>query len=89
MGDAFLFATVMKNKYVCQKVIQMLLENSEIEDIDYIEIEKQEKHSYESKGVRFDVYVKGHNGVVYVVEMQTVDTKESKVLSIYGRCRSN
>ena len=76
MGDAFLFATMMKNKPLCQKVIQTLLENPNIDDINYIEVEKQEKHSYESKGVRFDVYVKGHRGVAYVVEMQTTDTKE-------------
>ena len=76
MGDSFLFATMMKNKSVCQKVIQTLLENPEIDDIDYIEVEKQEKHSYDSKGVRFDVYVKGYRGVAYVVEMQTTDTKE-------------
>lgn len=77
IADGFMFAaTMVQNKLMCQKLIQMLLENPKIEAIDYIEVEKQEKHSYESKGVRFDVYVKGHSGVAYVVEMQTVDTKE-------------
>lgn len=41
-----------------------------IRDIKYLEDEKTIKASYESKGVRLDVYVADENNTVFNVEMQ-------------------
>jgi len=76
LGDGYLFATVMQNKELCKKLIERLLEIPNIEDIEYIGVEESYKHSYASRGVRFDVFVKDQIDVAYVVEMQTADTKE-------------
>jgi len=57
LSDAYLFATVMKNKAVCKGVLERLL-GHEISDIDYLEVEKTLDQGPLSKSVRLDVYVK-------------------------------
>jgi len=83
LGDDYLFATVMQNKELCKKLIERLLEIPDIKDIEYIGVEENYKHSYASRGVRFDVFVKDQTDVAYVVEMQTTDTKELERRSRY------
>jgi len=75
-GDEYLFEEVMQNKELCKQFIEIFLEIPNITEIEYISAEKSYKDSYWSKGVRFDIYVKGQDGVAYVVELQREDTKE-------------
>jgi len=75
-GDEYLFEAVMQNKELCKSFIETFLEISDVTDIEYISSEESYKDSYWAKGVRFDIYVKGQDGVAYVVELQQTDTKE-------------
>jgi len=75
-GDEYLFEEVMQNKDLCKAFIETFLEMSDITGIEYINAEESYKDSFWSKGVRFDIYVKGQDGVAYVVELQREDTKE-------------
>jgi len=76
LGDEYLFETVMQNKELCKSFIETFLEIPDITDIEYISAEESYKDSFEARGVRFDIYVKGQDGVAYVVELQQADTKE-------------
>lgn len=76
LNDPFLFATVMEDKPTCQQVIETLLDIQDIVALNYLEVEKTLDVSYDSKGVRLDVYVKDHLGVAYAIEMQTANTYE-------------
>ena len=75
-GDEYLFEEVMKNKELCKLFIETFLEIPDIVDIEYVGAEESYKSSFWSKGVRFDIYIKGQDGVAYVVELQRADTKE-------------
>ena len=56
--DDYMFKLVMRRKHICKTMIEKLL-NIRLTDIRYIDEEKTVKPSYESKGVRLDVYVEG------------------------------
>ena len=76
LGDEYLFETVMQNKELCKSFIETFLEIPDIVDIEYVNAEEAYKDSFDGKGVRFDIYVKGQDGVAYVVELQQSDTNE-------------
>ena len=76
LGDEYLFETVMQNKELCKKFIATFLEIPNVIDIEYISTEEAYQHSYSSKGVRFDVFVQGVDGVAYVIELQQTNTYE-------------
>jgi len=76
LTNGYLFTAVMQNKYLCKSLIKRLLPDSEITEIEYLEIEKTMKPGYESKGVRLDVYIKDQDEVAYNLEIQIKDTKE-------------
>ena len=75
-GDEYIFEEVMQNKDLCKSFIETFLEIPDVVDIEYINSEESYKDSFWAKGVRFDIFVKGHDGVAYVVELQQTDTKE-------------
>ena len=75
LGDEYLFESVLQNKMLCKAFIGTFLEIPDITDIEYVGVEETYKDSYHSKGVRFDVYVEGTDGVAYVIELQRKDTK--------------
>ena len=77
IGDEYLFETILlENKELAKELIEKLIEVSDIDDIEYINIEDTQQPTYENKGVRFDVYIKSQTGVAYIVELQRKDTKE-------------
>lgn len=67
--DDYMFKLIMSRKRVCKKMLEKILRIS-IDDLVYIEDEKSMKASYDSKGVRLDVYVKDDKHTVYNIEMQ-------------------
>ena len=70
--DDFIFGKVLtNNKELCRKMLELILDEK-IKRIDFPEIQKSLKPTYESKGVRLDVYVEGDGETVYDLEMQTV-----------------
>lgn len=67
--DDYMFKLIMSRKRICKKMLEKILRIS-IDDLVYIEDEKSMKASYDSKGVRLDVYVKDDKHTVYNIEMQ-------------------
>ena len=67
--DNFLFQKVMRNKRLCQHLIEKILQ-IKIADITYPDTEKTIDIRLDSKSVRLDVYVKDDTGRVFNIEMQ-------------------
>ena len=65
----YMFKLIMSRKRICKKMLEKILRIS-IDDLVYIEDEKSMKASYDSKGVRLDVYVKDDKHTVYNIEIQ-------------------
>lgn len=69
IADSFVFGSVMQNESICRQLIEAVLE----EPVDHVEIHHSEHGivpRLTGKGVRLDVYLRGHDGVAYDVEMQ-------------------
>ena len=67
-SDDYMFGEIMKDPDICAHVVEVLLK-IKVEKIEYPERQKIFKESYDSKGVRFDVYVKDSDRV-FDIEIQ-------------------
>ena len=76
--DNFIFQKVMRNKRICKKTIERLLD-IDIKDISYPEEEKSIDIRLDSKSIRMDVYVNDDKGTVFNIEMQTSKDMEELV----------
>ena len=74
--DNFLFQKVMRNKRLCQYLIEKILQ-IKIADITYPDTEKAIDIRLDSKSVRLDVYVQDDTGRVFNIEMQCTDEQDS------------
>ena len=81
--DDYMFKLIMSRKRICKKMLEKIL-HIPIHDLVYIEDEKSLKASYDSKGVRLDVYVQDDNHTVYNIEMQVRKPEED---GLYKRTR--
>ena len=70
LSDNFLFQKVMRNKRLCKKLIEKILQ-IKVRDITYPEEEKTIQMGMDIKSIRLDVYVEDDKGTVYDLEMQT------------------
>ena len=68
--DDFVFGSVMSNKRLCQRLIQLILPELKIERIEFPTVQKTIQETQFSRGVRFDVYTKDQDGVVHEIDMQ-------------------
>ncbi len=82
LSNDFMFAKVMKNKELCKKLLEIILD-VEIERVEYVDDQKVIDIMREAHGVRLDIYVKDGNNTVYNVEMQTTNTKNLPKRSRY------
>jgi predicted transposase/invertase (TIGR01784 family) len=82
LANDFMFAKVMRNKVLCKKMLEVIL-NVDIEKIEYPEEQKAIDITQDAKSVRLDVYVKDAKSTIYNVEMQATDTKELPKRSRY------
>ena len=73
--NRLIFAHVMSKPENCMPLLQMLFPDTNIEHIEYVEAEKTVEDTFESKGVRFDVYVKDVEGRAFTLEMQVENTR--------------
>ena len=73
--DDFVFGSVMSNKRLCQRLIQLILPELKIERIEFPTVQKTVQETQFSRGVRFDVYTKDQDGVVYEIDMQVRHTR--------------
>lgn len=69
----FMFAKVMRDKEICKKLLEILLQ-IKIKDIVYLEEQKVLDIEKDAKSVRLDVYIEGDDRV-FDIEMQTTDNR--------------
>lgn len=79
--DDYMFGKVMSDPVICAGVIERLLK-VKVGHIEYPELQKELKPAYESKGVRFDVFVKDSDRV-FDVEIQTYTVQDLPKRSRY------
>lgn len=73
LADNFIFCKVMtSNPDLCKELLELLL-NIKIERIEIPVAERSFKVDYDSKGIRFDVYVKDGTGRCFDIEIQTTN----------------
>lgn len=73
LADNFIFCKVMTaNPDLCKELLELLL-NIKIERIEIPVAERSFKVDYDSKGIRFDVYVKDGTGRCFDIEIQTTN----------------
>lgn len=65
--DDYMFGEVMKNEKICKGVIERLL-HIKVARVELITLQKDISPYYETRGVRYDVYVKDSDKV-YDIEM--------------------
>lgn len=70
--DDFLFAKVMRDKEICQMMLEKLLK-VKIKDIVYLEEQKTINIAYDARSVRLDVYVEDDEHRIFNVEMQAAN----------------
>lgn len=69
--DDFIFCKILStNPKLCKELIELIL-GIKIRDIKVSESQKAVNQTYDSKGVRFDVYLEDKTNTVYDIEMQT------------------
>ena len=59
----------MSHPGLCQKLLERIFPDMEIDHIEYPELQKSINLDYDAKGVRLDVYVTDGNNTVYNIEM--------------------
>lgn len=72
--DDFLFSKVMRDKEICMKLLEKLLQ-IKIDDIVYLEEQKTIDIGYDAKSVRLDVFADDGKRI-FNLEMQTTNRKE-------------
>lgn len=69
IADDYMFKLVMSHKRICKHLLEMIL-GIKIRKLMEPKTEHAMKNSYESKGIRLDVYVEDDENTIYDVEMQ-------------------
>ena len=72
--DDFMFYQVMQDDSICIEILETLLK-TKIDHIERKELQKELRPYYESRGVRFDAYLKDSNRI-FNIEMQQVINDE-------------
>ena len=84
IANDFLFGKLMrKHPGLCQKLLQRILPELEIDHIEVMETQKSIDEDIDARSVRLDAYVKDDSERVYSIEMQMTDTKELPKRSRY------
>ena len=79
--DDFLFAKVMRDKRLCKKLLERLLQ-TKIKDIVYLEEQKSIDIEKDAKSIRLDVYIE-EGPRVFNLEMQTTNKRNLPKRSRY------
>ncbi len=79
--DDFLFAKVMRDKRLCKKLLERLLQ-TKIKDIVYLEEQKSIDIEKDAKSIRLDVYIE-EGTRVFNLEMQTTNKRNLPKRSRY------
>lgn len=84
LSNYFIFGKVMNDKKLCIQMLECLI-GRHIEDIIEITIEDSKKITYDSKDIRYDVYVEDLEGNIYDAEVQNYRSEIRKQLSSRSR----
>ena len=76
ISNDFIFGKVMQDPGLCEKLLQRILPDLEIDHIEYPEAQKSIRPDVDAKSVRLDLYVRDGKGTVYDIEMQVAEAKE-------------
>lgn len=79
--DDFMFAKVMRDKKLCKKLLERLLQ-TKIKDIVYLEEQNSIDIEKDAKSIRLDVYIEDGNRV-FNLEMQTTNKRNLPKRSRY------
>ena len=72
LANDFLFGKVFQDSELCLELVQMILPELNIERIAFTDMQKSSRATLDTKGVRFDVYLRDDKNRIINVEMQTV-----------------
>ena len=76
LANDFMFGHVMRDPELCTEMIRRILPDMDIGRIEFAQPQKSEKYSFDTRGVRFDVYAKSNNRKIFDCEVQTSDKKD-------------
>lgn len=72
IADDYMFYRVMEDTDICKTLLNIVL-HDKIDTITDVQLQKTVADAGSAKGVRFDVWAKDCNGIIYDVEMQAIN----------------
>ena len=76
LANDFMFGMIMRDTELCTEMIRRILPDMDIGHIEFTQPQKSQKYSFDTRGVRFDVYAKSNNRKIFDCEVQTSDKKD-------------
>ncbi|MBQ9389498.1 MAG: Rpn family recombination-promoting nuclease/putative transposase [Synergistaceae bacterium] len=76
LGNDFMFGKVFQDTGLCLELVKLILPELNIERIERLEQQKSAKETFDTHGVRFDVYLHDDKGRIIVLEMQIANRKD-------------
>ena len=76
LANDFLFGKVMSDPELCAEMIKRILPDMDIGRVEFTQLQKAEKPSLDTRGVRFDVFAKFDNRKIFDCEVQTSNKKD-------------
>ena len=76
LANDFLFGKIMRDPELCTEMIRRILPHIDIGHIEFTHTQKSAKYSFDTRGVRFDVYAKSDSRKIFDCEVQTTDKKD-------------
>ena len=76
LANDFLFGKIMSDAELCTEMIRRILPDIDIGHVEFTQLQKTEKYSLDTRGVRFDVFAKSDSRKIFDCEVQTSDKKD-------------
>lgn len=76
LANDFLFGRIMRDPELCTEMIRRILPHMDIGHIEFAHTQKSAKYSFDTRGVRFDVYAESDSRKIFDCEVQTTDKKD-------------
>ena len=71
LANDFMFSKVMRDPELCTEMIRRIFPDMDIGHIEFTQPQKSVKHSFDTRGVRFDVFSKFDSRKLFDTEVQT------------------
>ncbi len=76
LADDFLFGKVMHDEYLCTEMIKRILPDLDIGEIKFVQTQETSQQTFDTRGVRFDVFAKSDRRKIFDCEIQTSNKKD-------------